>query len=212
MKLSSAALKWVAPSVGLLALALWLISSNLNGAQKDNSLDAQFSDLGIISAQGLVPATETALLDLKDNSYRISDFKGKIVVLNLWATWCPECVREMPSFEKLQNALGTDDFSVVAIDLKESKEVVERFAQKYGLHFEILLDQDGEVGQAFNVRSIPTSYILGRNGELLGRALGAREWDDGDFITLFQGLINAGKSLKANDQAKAVKEAKQTNN
>jgi len=203
-------LKWLIPAFGSLALIMWLVVPKFSGAQKINSLEAQFKDLGIISTQGLVPATDKALLDLKGSSYRISDFKGKYVVLNLWATWCPECVSEMPSFEKLQNALGTDDFAVVAIDLKESKEVVEKFAQKYGLHFEILLDQDGELGQAFNVRSIPTSYILGRNGELLGKALGARDWDDSDFISLFQGMISQEKLLNASVEPKSVAAAKQT--
>ena len=203
-------LKWIVPAAGLLILTLWLVAPKLSDADKNTSLEAQFDDLGIISQVGLVPSADLVLSDLNDQRSKIADYQGKIVLLNLWATWCPECVREMPALEKLQNKLGHNDFAVVAIDLKETKEVVAKFAQEHKLTFEILLDQEGKMGEAFNVRSIPTTYILGRNGQLLGRVMGARDWDDSDFVALFRKLINARQPLTAGAKSKPITEAKQT--
>lgn len=190
MKLS---LKWLFPAVALLVTMLWLVVPKLSSASKNGALEAQFNDLGIISQSGIVPSADLTLADINGQRSSLAAFQGKIVLLNLWATWCPECANEMPALENLQNQLGRDDFAVVAIDLREAREAVAAFVQEHHLTFKILLDPEGRIGQALNIRSIPTTYILSRKGELIGKVLGARDWDDTHFINLFRALIEARK-------------------
>ncbi|HKK00892.1 MAG TPA: TlpA disulfide reductase family protein [Desulfuromonadales bacterium] len=187
-------------------MALWLVSPKSRGAE-GASLTSRFNSQGIISLHGLVPEANATFFDLNGHRRRISDFKGKIVLLNLWASWCPNCRLEMPALERLQNKLGHDDFEVVAVDLRESKDKVEKFVKDHNLTFEVLLDQQGEMGRALRVHVIPTTYILGKNGELLGKVMGARDWDSKNFIALFQNLIKDGGSLAA-AKAKVAANAK----
>jgi thiol-disulfide isomerase/thioredoxin len=193
MKFPSVALKWFVPVVGLLAVALWVVSPSLKGAEETSLPKNQSGGLGIIREGGIVPGAATELPDLTGQSFRIADFKGKIVLLNLWASWCPDCRREMPSLEKLQNALGRKDFAVVAIDLRESRDKVAKFVKEHGLTFEVLLDHEGKMGEDFRIRSIPTTFILGRNGGLLGRVMGARDWDQKESVALFRNVIRTGQ-------------------
>ncbi len=96
----------------------------------------------------------------------MSDLRGKVVLLNFWATWCPPCKAEMPDLEALYREYGAaHDFVVVGVNLQEDGAVVEKFARQAGLSFPILLDTDGEVsGQAYAVRSLPMSLIIDRDG------------------------------------------------
>jgi len=149
----------------------------------------EFSSLGISPVPELKPPTDVALLDMKGNYVRLSDFKGKIVFLNFWATWCPQCVVEMPDMEKLYKGLKDKDFIMLAVDVKESHSTVKKFMDKKKFTFNVLLDEKGKMGDAFGVRAIPTTYILNKQGLLIGRAMGSRDWNNRASNTLFRALI-----------------------
>jgi thiol-disulfide isomerase/thioredoxin len=156
---------------------------------KDNVLDKKFKSLGIIKLAGIAPPSSNDLLTLDGNPVSFSDFKGKIVFINFWTTWCPDCVYEMPDIEKLHTKIKNPDFIILAVDLKESSKKVKKFLKKHNLTLKTLLDKKGDTGRAFAIRSIPTTYILNRQGGLIGKAMGARKWGSKESIDLFEYLL-----------------------
>jgi peroxiredoxin len=111
-------------------------------------------------------APEFRLAGLDGRTVRLSDYRGKVVLLNFWATWCPPCKAEMPDLEWLHRTYGVEhDFEVVGINLEESAADVEDFARQQGISFPLLLDSDGDVtNRWFAVRNLPTSMIIDRDG------------------------------------------------
>ena len=107
---------------------------------------------------------EIRLKDINNVDISLSDFRGKIVFLNFWTTWCPSCLTEMPSMEKLHQKFKGDDFAMIALNLQESASRVKQFFEKYKLTFTALLDKTGEVGTRFGIRQIPTTYIIDKKG------------------------------------------------
>jgi thiol-disulfide isomerase/thioredoxin len=149
------------------------------------------------------PVRQVPVLSFTDRSgeeMTIGRFKGKIVLVNLWATWCPPCVKEMPSLDRLQAKLGGDDFAVVAIsEDRQGLKIVEPFYEKTGLgHLDIYLDPQSTVSRALQLRGLPTTLILDRDGRELGRLEGSAEWDSADALALLRHY--AGPAGKGNMQ------------
>lgn len=127
------------------------------------------------SRTGLAP--EFALSDLEGKAQRLADFRGNVVLLNFWATWCPPCRAEMPSMETLYQAYKEQGFVILAVSSDvQGAAVVQPFMAQYRLSFPSLLDTTGRVNGLYGVRSIPTSYLLDRQGRVVSREIGARNW------------------------------------
>jgi len=110
-------------------------------------------------------------LQLEDGRYvRLSDLKGKPVVINFWATWCPPCRAEMPEFVK--TAAADDDVIVLAVNDGEDRSLVEDFAAAFGMTMPVVLDKDGVLGERYLVQGLPTSYFIDREGKLSSMAVG----------------------------------------
>ncbi len=109
----------------------------------------------------------------------LADFRGKVVLVNFWASWCSPCLRELPSIDRLQNALASDDFTVIAINIdREGKLVAEAFANRLELkHLDLYMDPGGIVGRDVGVNVMPTTVLFGRDGKEIGRMEGPAEWD-----------------------------------
>ena len=146
--------------------------------------------MGVLKIPRILPPVDVRLKYLNGGEIHLSDYKGKIVFLNFWTTWCPPCRIEMPSMEKLHSQLQHKDFAMVGINLQESVSRVKAFVKEFKLTFTILLDTGGEVGRWFGIRSLPTTYILDKDGGIIGTALGPREWDSKKSTALFEHLIN----------------------
>lgn len=174
-------------------LALWLaiaLFSPINNAySKDAGLDKKFASMGIIKLAGITPPASSDPIDMEEIPVKLSEFEGKIVFVNFWTTWCPDCVDEMPDIEKLHKKMNHNDFIILGIDLKESPKKVKKFVKKHNLTFKIVLDKKGDMGRAFGIRSIPTTFILNRKGGLIGKAMGPRDWDNKKSIDLFEYLL-----------------------
>lgn len=110
------------------------------------------------------PAYEFSLSDLEGNRVALSDFRGKKVMLNFWATWCGPCRREIPHMVKLYGELYDQGFEIVAVNLREDPAKVARFVEQFKMNFPILLDKYGQVGGEYYVRAIPTSIFLDEAG------------------------------------------------
>jgi thiol-disulfide isomerase/thioredoxin len=130
-----------------------------------------------------------SLKGMDGRSYTLEDFQGRVILLNFWATWCPPCVHEMPSMQALQDQFPDSDFHVVAINMAEEPSGIEEFLQKMDVDFTILLDSDGRVLRDWKVFAFPTSYILGRDGEIVYAGFGAIEWTEEAIVRQISNLI-----------------------
>jgi peroxiredoxin len=152
-------------------------------------IDRLFKKVGILALPNKTPPVEFALPDPKGRIIRISEFRRKIVFLNFWTTWCYACVIEMPAMEKLHKEFKDRDFVMIAINLQEPAERVKQFFKGHKLTFTALLDTEGRIGAEFAIRAIPTTYILDKEGRIIGKALGPREWDGDQAMALFDYLV-----------------------
>ncbi|MFV2003724.1 MAG: TlpA family protein disulfide reductase [Gammaproteobacteria bacterium] len=138
-----------------------------------------------------IAAPDFKLQNMDEENIKLSDFRGKVVLLNFWATWCPPCVREMPSMERLQQRLNADDFKVVAINQMEEPDEVFAFTGQLEIDptFVILFDRTSEVSQAYAVRGLPTTYLIDKKGNIRYRAVGGRLFNHPEVIKIINQLI-----------------------
>ncbi len=134
------------------------------------------------------PVPQTTFRDGNGNTLSLADFAGKILVVNFWATWCFPCIREIPTLDRLQGRLGAQDFAVLAMSLdREGADVVRKFFTRTKVkHLKIYVDANGKFAEAFDVRGLPTTVVLDRDGTELGRIAGVAEWDGRDARALIE--------------------------
>ncbi|MEQ9488919.1 MAG: TlpA disulfide reductase family protein [Alphaproteobacteria bacterium] len=140
-----------------------------------------------------VAAPDVDVLKGDGGTVAISDFRGKVVLLNFWATWCPPCIREMPALDRLQSDLGGDDFAVVAVSTDAGgKAVAEPYLRdRLGLtNLDLYLDPKFTAWKTYQAGGLPTSFVIDRQGRLVGALVGEAEWDGDDAKALFRHLIN----------------------
>jgi thiol-disulfide isomerase/thioredoxin len=139
---------------------------------------------GIEIFAGQFPAPDTPFADEQASPKAIKDFKGKIVILNLWATWCAPCVKEMPSLERLAARLPPDRFAVVAVSQDKGGAAIARpFLDRIGVRrLPLYLDPNGRVSRDLGVRGFPTTILIARNGTVLAKLEGPAEWDSEEMI------------------------------
>ena len=174
-------LRWMilpAVSVAAIVLLVWsLDSGRFPGFSRDEreiiQLNSDFfstsgeplgADRG--SGPGLgKPAPEFALIDTGGNVVQLSDFRGKVVLLNFWATWCAPCRKEFPELVKAYGD-GTGDVVIVGINMQENRDEVRRFAEEFGADFPILIDPKAEAAEAYRLLGLPSSYFIDQQGVL----------------------------------------------
>ena len=152
------------------------------------------------------PAPDVAFSDGENATLSFKDFKGKVTLVNLWATWCAPCVKEMPSLEALKKARGGSDFDVVTIsEDRGARKAVDPFFDKNGLvALPRYTDADSAVGRAFHIRGLPTTVLLDRDGNEIGRFEGGANWTGADALALIDWAIKGG-STKPDDLPPAQK-------
>lgn len=149
---------------------------------------------------GFVPAGLDAsdvileLRDLEGNVHRLRDYRGRWVLVNFWATWCPPCRMEMPSMQDLWADFSEDPFVLLAVNLQEDPERVRSFTRRYGLAFPMLLDETGRVSRRFRVRGVPETWLIDPSGVPRARLQGPHRWNTQRTRTLFRALFEATRS------------------
>jgi peroxiredoxin len=146
--------------------------------------------LSLIRIDEKIMAQNFSLKDLNGNVVHLEDYRGKVIFLNFWTTWCPACLVEMPSMEKLYQEFKDKDFIILAVDMQEDSETVKKFKAKFKLNFPILLDEEGVVASYYGVRAIPATYFIYRAGYHYAAAMGARDWASEDAILLIKHLLD----------------------
>lgn len=122
----------------------------------------------------------------------LADYRGKVLLLNVWATWCGPCQAEMPSMERLHRAVTDTQFRVVAVSVdQEGPEVVERFARDMGLTFDVLHDRSGEIQRGYRTSGVPESWVIDRNGVIVKKVIGATDWNSPVNVALVRSLLDA---------------------
>jgi len=144
------------------------------------ALHAESNDLHAV--QGKPIAADFSLRDIDDKQHKLSDYRGKVVIVNFWATWCPPCRFELPSMEKLWQATKNKDVVMLAINIGEDADTIFTFTADYPVTFPLLLDSDSAVLKKYPVLGLPTTFVIDPQGRLVYRAVGTREWDDQKII------------------------------
>jgi peroxiredoxin len=128
------------------------------------------------------------LKDLSGIERSLSEFRGKVVVVHFWATWCEPCKEEFPALGELWRRLGPGGFEVVAVAV-DSRKRVARFVREYGVEFPVLIDQYGGAMRSYRVGMIPVSVVIGRDGMVVGTVLGPRDYMSPEAIEFFEALV-----------------------
>lgn len=138
------------------------------------------------------PAPDFQALRLDGTVTGLADYRGKVLLLNVWATWCGPCRTEMPSMERLQRAFADTDFRVVAVSVDQSRSAaVGEFATELGLTFDILHDPTGEIQRRYRTTGVPESWVIDRQGTIVKKVVGATEWDSPSTLALVRTLLDA---------------------
>lgn len=136
------------------------------------------------------PAPNFTLPDLDGKMFSLTDFRGKVILLNIWATWCLPCVEEMPSIEKLHQELQDEGLVILAVSIDEAgAEVVRPFMQKHKLSFSALTDTAGATKSLYQLTGVPESFIIDKNGIVAEKVIGPRDWASTEIISYFRAII-----------------------
>lgn len=168
----------------LISLFLLVIAS----CSKSVPVDKSYVNAGIKTLSKPLQAPEFSGKNLNGESIDLSKLKGKVILLNFWASWCGPCVAEMPSLERLSNSVDSDDIIVVAINVGESSEVVSKFIDKGKYTFTVIPDSKKEIATKYAIRSIPSTYIIDKDGMIVASKLGSQEWDSQSVIDILNKL------------------------
>ena len=136
---------------------------------------------------GATPALQ--LQDVDGKLHRLADYRGKVVLLNFWATWCAPCREEMPSMQSLRESLEGRPFAVLAVNVGEGERAARDFGEKMALRFPILLDRDMTTTRAWSARVLPASYVIGPDGKVAYSYLGAIDWSSPEVKSALERLM-----------------------
>jgi cytochrome c biogenesis protein CcmG, thiol:disulfide interchange protein DsbE len=135
------------------------------------------------------PAPDFQLRSLAGGSADLGSLRGRLVLVNIWATWCAPCVQEMPSLERLHRTLGPEGLVVMGVSVDPEDAAVSDFVKRYGLTFPILRDPAAHTAASFHTTGYPETFVIGRDGTLLRSIVGSAEWDTPEAIAYFRGLL-----------------------
>jgi len=144
------------------------------------SLPAQATNLKPV--KGKIAAPALVLQDLEGNKHDLKDYKGQVVLVQFWATYCAPCRKEMPSMNNMMKKMADVPFKILAVDMGESKEEVEQFVSEVKPEFTILMDQDGNSINDWRVFAAPSNFIIDPEGNIRYTLFGGVEWDSDELI------------------------------
>ncbi len=142
------------------------------------------------------------LQGLDGRSVSLSELRGKVVMVHFWATWCPPCVEEIPSIDRLSRSLPGDDFEVLAVSVDEGAgDAVRSFLQRNGLSLPVLLNPDRSVAGRYGTFKFPETYLVDRSGIVRYKVIGAANWDNPDAIRTIKALIAQKREARSDAAA-----------
>ena len=168
-------------------LVVWSLKQNNPSFQSANQVPIRVG----------LPAPDFTLPGLDGKKVSLSDYRGKVVFVNIWATWCPPCVEEMPSMQNLYQKLKSENFEIMAVSIdSQGAKVVAPFMKKYKLTFPALMDSMGTIKRIYKATGVPESYIIDKDGILAKKVIGPLDWSQPDILRLFRDLIQKPQESK----------------
>lgn len=179
----------------LLSISAMALLAGCDGYSSSPIADANAAPRSFSLHRAPKPLPELTFRDERGLPIRLSGFRGKVVVLNVWATWCAPCREEMPTLDRLQAKLGGPDFEVVALSVDHTgPDVVRKFFRQIGIkNLRLYIDTTPETMDKLNVPGLPVTLLIDRNGRELGRLIGPTEWDSPEMLRLLQGVIGKNR-------------------
>jgi peroxiredoxin len=164
------------------------------GAAPAAGMEDPARTLDLIKPNRQQQAKDFNVAALEGGKLRLADLKGKVVFLNLWATWCPPCKEEMPAMERLWQRYKDQGLVVIALSMDSAgAKVVKPFIEQAKYTYRVALDPKMEIAQLYGARSVPSTFIIDRSGALRAIALGPRDWDGRASFAYFDALLKDGK-------------------
>lgn len=152
------------------------------------------SPFNSFAAQSLVPYTGEnktfELTDIKGKAHTLTDYQGKVILVNFWASWCPPCIYEMPELTRLKTQLADQPFEVLALNVGEKKYKVRKFIKLINFDLPVLLDTSKETFDSWGIKTLPTSFLIDADGNIRYRVRGNPGWDEKNTITIIEQLIS----------------------
>ena len=148
----------------------------------------------LTTSQSLTPiagkpnAPAFKLIDMDNEVHKLADYKGKPVIINFWATWCPPCREELPSIDRAWKKVKDDDIEMLAINVGEDKDTIFAFSDEYSIDFTILLNESGKEIHNWPIKGLPTTFIIDPNGKIIYQAVGRRAWDNDRLLDIVRAL------------------------
>ncbi len=138
-----------------------------------------------------IPAGDVLMHNIDDQQVKLSEFRGKVILLNLWASWCPPCIRELPALDRLQQRMTTKDFLVLTISLDKNPQLArEMFIDRLPImNLDFYIQSAEQIGRFFPVDVLPANFIIDREGQVLGMLRSYVDWDDPQVDKLFMQLV-----------------------
>lgn len=178
----------------VLLIAVLLSAVVMVGAGQQSTpvdLSDAFEVMRLTPASSAAPGFSLASL-AGEADIRLEDYRGQVVFLNFWATWCAPCVAEMPAMQTLYDRYRDDGLVMIAVNVREDRAQVQEFIDRLGLSYPVALDSNGSVTNLYNVRGFPTTMIIDREGTVIGVKLGYHDWDEQATMQAFGEIMKIG--------------------
>ncbi|MDR2072345.1 MAG: TlpA family protein disulfide reductase [Spirochaetaceae bacterium] len=174
----------------VVCLLLFPLEGQTGGISREVERAFAEANLPVVRQRILPPDFSLPLLG--GGNISLSALKGKVVLLNFWATWCPPCRTEMPSMETLYRRFKNRNFEILAVDCAERTPDVQRFVRSNNYSFPVALDSSGEISSLYGITGLPTTYILDRDGRIIHRVVGSLDWNNRKIIAAIEVLLKSG--------------------
>jgi len=145
-------------------------------------------DIKLIPYTGKVKPIPIDLQDSSGKRHLFKDYHGKVTIVNFWATWCPPCVEEIPSLNRLREQMQGEPFELITINYAESAKTIRDFMQKVSVQFPVLLDPNGKLSQQWNIIGFPSTFVIGPDGNIRYGVNAAIHWDSEEVVSMIKAL------------------------
>ena len=139
--------------------------------------------------EGSLLQPEFSLRDPDHRLHSLTDYRGKVVLVNFWASWCIPCVMEMPGMQRLADTLKDQPFEILAVNVSDPESRIHEFIKRMDLHLTILMDHDGKTFEAWQGKVLPASFLLDRSGRIRYQVIGPLEWDSDEAGKIIEELL-----------------------
>ena len=176
--------------VRIFSAILLLVAVLLSGCSRENAKNASTGNaLPVEAVEGAI-APDFTLKDLSGHELRLSDLKGKVVLLNFWATWCPPCRKEVPSLVSLNSQMSGKAFQMVTVSIDEGgKQAIEEFFASAGVTLPVLLDTDRNISKLYGTTGVPETFIVNQRGAIVKKVVGGMDWSDPAVVKYLNDLM-----------------------